>query len=286
MHPNFRFKSPPFWDSEPIAFSLKRAFEGFPKDPKWGQGAEYVIEQFKTANRGNIPPPGSTLFQSKLKRTQKRFYDSFMATRFKADFGHDHLRPRVLEHFGPTAQSAGVDLPVLLDTQLLAASLNGLARPSDRFKILKTSLNGWCTSHRLHETLIMPCLFGCPNCSDSFQHYTRCRRLQQLVAYLTWDGYSNFTHIFALMEPSQFQLQRLACVFTGYHELHRHGQKYFAANPPSASETSSLMQGAWPAHWTAFAEAFIAEAGTLSLNVRSRFSVPSFLHFVSTQPQT
>ena len=206
MHPTI--KSPPFWDSEPIAFSLKHAYSGFLRDSRWGPGAKFVIEQFKAANRGNIPPPGSSLFQSKFKRTQKRFYESFMATYFKADFVQDQLRPKLIEHFGPTAQLAGVDLPTELNAQHLATQINSLTRPSDRFKVLKTWLNGWCTSHRLHETIRMPCLFWCTGCTDSFSHCTKCLRLQQLIAYLTRDGMSSFTHIFALVDPSLFQLQR------------------------------------------------------------------------------
>ena len=44
------------------------------------------------------------------------------------------------------------------------------------FTVLKTWANSWCTTTRLHEAVVWPCIFGCPNEEDSLSHYLRCTR--------------------------------------------------------------------------------------------------------------
>ena len=44
------------------------------------------------------------------------------------------------------------------------------------FTVLKTWANSWCTTTRLHEAVIWPCIFGCPGEEDRLSHYLRCTR--------------------------------------------------------------------------------------------------------------
>ena len=40
---------------------------------------------------------------------------------------------------------------------------------------IKSVLGAWCTSSRMHEPNILPCLFGCPcPAVDTFTHYVQC----------------------------------------------------------------------------------------------------------------
>ena len=39
---------------------------------------------------------------------------------------------------------------------------------------VRSVLNGWCTSHRLHESVQLPALCGCHNEIDSLDHYIIC----------------------------------------------------------------------------------------------------------------
>ena len=43
--------------------------------------------------------------------------------------------------------------------------------------LLKTWLNAWSTSSRLHSKPILPCLFGCTNARDSLDHCVTCPAL-------------------------------------------------------------------------------------------------------------
>ena len=184
-------------------------------------------------------------------------------------------------HFSEAAEGAGVELQNALDLDDLASKINHLPRVTDRFKAVKTLLNGWTTSRRLHESFCMPCLFGCQQSQDSFGHYVRCTRLRQLVSFLCNENLTKPIHIWSIVEPSALKLKRLACVFTGYHALHRHGQDLFASNPTSMT-SDFLAVSQWPAAWTVFADFFLVEASEIELSTIARFSVPSFLVSAST----
>ena len=40
---------------------------------------------------------------------------------------------------------------------------------------------GWTTSTRMHETIALPCIFGCIDCLDEFRHYLTCLITWQLA---------------------------------------------------------------------------------------------------------
>ena len=46
--------------------------------------------------------------------------------------------------------------------------------------LLKTWTNGWATSERFHEVVILPCIFGCGG-HDSLAHYLSCQHLWSLL---------------------------------------------------------------------------------------------------------
>ena len=47
---------------------------------------------------------------------------------------------------------------------------------------VKTWTGSWTTSSRMHEPLLLPCLFGCPGLAEeTVQHYLRCNRLWHIV---------------------------------------------------------------------------------------------------------
>ena len=54
-------------------------------------------------------------------------------------------------------------------------------RPHVAMCTLKTLSNGWTTSHRMHETPQLPCVFGCPDVRDTLAHYFECPHLWVLV---------------------------------------------------------------------------------------------------------
>ena len=58
------------------------------------------------------------------------------------------------------------------------------AGPAPAFAVLKTWLNAWCTSSRVHEVPELPCLFGCHGGRDTLQHYLACRNAWRLMGAL------------------------------------------------------------------------------------------------------
>ena len=38
----------------------------------------------------------------------------------------------------------------------------------------KSVCGAWTTSHRMHEDVLAPCVFGCLDCKDTFCHYLEC----------------------------------------------------------------------------------------------------------------
>ena len=51
-------------------------------------------------------------------------------------------------------------------------------------KVVKSWLNGWATSHRMHEDSRLDCTLGCGNASDSLNHYVFCAHLFAFQRYL------------------------------------------------------------------------------------------------------
>ena len=47
---------------------------------------------------------------------------------------------------------------------------------------LKTIINSWSTSHRVGESELLPCIFGCSGCEDNLKHYLWCDPLWTQVA--------------------------------------------------------------------------------------------------------
>ena len=51
-------------------------------------------------------------------------------------------------------------------------------------RVVKTRLNGWATSHRIHEDPIFECILGCKDAPDSLSHYIFCPHLYAFQRFL------------------------------------------------------------------------------------------------------
>ena len=84
-------------------------------------------------------------------------------------------------------------------------------------KVTKKWLNGWATSHRMHEDSILDCVLGCKNAADSLNHYVHCPHLFAIQRYL-FEDISEYPIIrFGIKAPGFSNLKVLSCVFTAYH---------------------------------------------------------------------
>ena len=152
--------------------------------------------------------------------------------------------------------------------------------PAVSIKVIKGWCNGWATSRRYHEAVLLPCLFGCPNEQDNLAHYLICPHLFAIWRYLVGDVSDMPLTRWGVDSPCVPCMQQIACVFSGYHAVRRH----FKANaelflPAQLNMTGPQIRAAW----TNFADAFTVEACQLSINTR-KFSVPTFLSFLNGAP--
>ena len=88
--------------------------------------------------------------------------------------------------------------------------------------VVKSWANAWTTTTRMHEPLLLPCIFGCPNCKDELDHYLCCDPLWTAVISCSFKQT-------VLLQAGPFSklglgcssawLQMLAIAFSCYHAL-------------------------------------------------------------------
>ena len=90
---------PDYWDSSPVAFNLKDAYDGFPYSNKWKDGGPLITTKLFSMNRNRPIVPGCD-FTVKSKGVQKFVYEQYMQSRFGLDFP-SHLQARISDMFSP-----------------------------------------------------------------------------------------------------------------------------------------------------------------------------------------
>ena len=85
---------------------------------------------------------------------------------------------------------------------------------------LKTITNAWCTSSRMHESVRLPCIFGCKDSADRLDHYVGCRILWSII-HEAFGGDFTPCHVSRLCyhAPSPIKFVHIACAFEVYHSM-------------------------------------------------------------------
>ena len=84
--------------------------------------------------------------------------------------------------------------------------------------VIKTWLNGWTTSYRMHEPFLRSCIFGCVDQPDTTSHYVcSCEALWRFVSFATNFRCDNARSRLALSNSSSRELLNLTVAFTVYH---------------------------------------------------------------------
>ena len=143
-------------------------------------------------------------------------------------------------------------------------------------KVLKTWLNGWATSHRMHEEITLHCVLGCAGAPDSLNYYVFCPHMYAFQKFI-FDGISDDPLIqFGIKSPCIANYQVISCLFSAYHALKsdiRAGQ--IIMHQDGWAQPS--LRGAW----SVFANVLKTEAAELHVFNRS-FSLPKFIDFLCT----
>ena len=87
---------------------------------------------------------------------------------------------------------------------------------------VKCWANAWTASSRMHEPLVLPCIFGCPGCIDEFDHYLVCDALWTAVISCSFKRTellqsSPLTKLG--LDGSEAWLQMLTIAFSCYHAI-------------------------------------------------------------------
>ena len=91
--------------------------------------------------------------------------------------------------------------------------------PSAAMKILKTWLNGWDSSHRIHEDTILRCLLGCDIERDSLNLHVKCPHLYAFSAFFFYECSEDPLVRLGLLGLSRSALAAVGCAFSAYHAL-------------------------------------------------------------------
>ena len=88
---------------------------------------------------------------------------------------------------------------------------------------LKAIGGGWTTSTRMHETVILPCIFGCIDCRDEFRHYLICPIIWQLAkeALDIREKHFDVGHRLCLSSANLNKLKLLGFCHLLYHSLRK-----------------------------------------------------------------
>ncbi len=132
-----------------------------------------------------------------------------------------------------TLENAGVDISLALS--LLSSSF----RKHEAMRVIKTWVNSWGTSYRMHEDVLFSCLFGCQDAEDSMIHYVQCPFWLMLLTHLLRDPPPSPMPLVRLgvVDPTDSTLKALACSFAGYHAIKR-----LACNCHYNSDPLTLVQ--------------------------------------------
>ena len=95
-----------------------------------------------------------------------------------------------------------------------------------RMLVIKTWCAGWTTSHRMHESKLHECLFGCRGEQDNIAYYLRCPYLWDTLDRVVLGEASSRPragiaplHRLGMFPPDQGAMQSLALAFSVYHAI-------------------------------------------------------------------
>ena len=271
LHPIRSSLSPTCWDMPSFAEILCMASKG-----QVGNKFEQ-IDVARVANAKKVQHKVySLLLESKFAPSctasltnsiQKRVVDLFLP--FTVDFGDKSALPHDSDGRQSDGNLAGRSAPpnhIDLADCLKVLSEIGVA---NRAKVIKTWLNGWATSHRMHEPQLLGCLLGCEGQPDKLSHYVHCPRVFAAAKFVSPETSDDPLIRLGLKQSSKLSLTISACIFTGYHGLKA---KIRCNNNSSDMDYFS--------NWCLFAQHCNAEAVECGL-CSTLFAPDSFLCFLN-----
>ena len=243
----------PFWDSEPIAILLEKAYYGFLDDPELAVHCELAYrEAMKVVNPNVAPAPRLIDTVKDCPKLQRVLYTSLVSSLYPNEL--PLLFAKRIRSFLPdmVERIPLINWPELVNFCIALPKVLVLA-------LVKTWSNAWTTARRMHDeaTWACPCC-GCPN-SDYLSHLIDCRALwftPDPSSPADWHPQDPLARL-CLLEVSQERALRLATAFHTYHGLRadikagvvQHRPNLGVVSPAALLErlaaSSALVQSMW-----------------------------------------
>lgn len=251
--------SPDFWDTDPIAINLSRAYAGSATPEEFSSATSSALRLIC-----NGPPPPDPASFPPTPKIQSIVYDAIMKHALDSDPGPIICR-RINDMFAP--YDTTMISPEIHNCRALLCRL----KKAEALMVLKTWGNAWATSYRFHEPVLLPCLLGCYHGIDKLAHYVVCPWLFKFVSLLRPGTSSNPLDRIAMHNTSLDSVKVVACIFSGYHAIKctPHLSKIAST---SRTDSSALFSTA-----VSFAEAFLASSHAMCLQCKSLTSFRSNL---------
>ncbi len=216
---------PPCWDTPPLVLNLANADSGLGAPNETAFHLPTVSLKTSLAARHSTPTPP----------IQKLAYQHFAGQCVQNNFSKLILRRLSVITDADTSHVKQICLKntfAALNATDAAASMGWL----------KTISNGWCTSWRMHETIKLPCVFGCFNENDDVNHYLDCPFLVSTIHEFTQMPLGrNRIYRLALAEPTPQSVIQCAIMYHIYHTA-KVGNRETILNGISTRKFSGTVQ--------------------------------------------
>ena len=250
-----------FWDGPPIALSLSDAFRCFPGDARWAPGAREAF-QIISEKRAALAVASARARPARLQ-VQSIAFRCLMKSAFPSNLQATVVRRLHKMGILDASQSS-------IPEYDSACAVMRKVRKHVAMCVIKTWTNSWATSHRYHETVLLPCLMGCQEGKDDLSHYADCIQIELVLRALLQRPPSSPLERFGLQNTSRENVLTCAAIFSAYHAIKRSNFIIGLDGSPLTVEQGAVAQ-------RIFAEAFQAFADDSKLICKSagRF-VPHF----------
>ena len=199
---------PAFWDSPPFATHLAEAAALFP-----GSHDAHTALALRRNDISGVAD-GSIRFNGKSKPAVQALASQILVCALHRDSLASvclaRLRTLLPEHA----------LEITHDRVDALLAIARKCRPHFAMCLIKTLSNSWCTSRRFHETNRLPCVFGCPDCIDTLEHYLCCGALWGIVHWITGSPpHPLLCGRLGLLTPSPRAVLHVFFAFHTYHAV-------------------------------------------------------------------
>ena len=158
---------PEGWDSEAFCTNLHYAYLGVHSNGTFPFSQPHICSLIRAYEMGHVKGGLQAKIVKLLKAHIPNEFPRIFGRRFR-DLGMDQAA--IQSFISPVMGTFSLELKPLLSALPLSTPM----------ALIRTWSNGWFTSIRMHESIALPCIFGC-DAEDNLDHYLKCDILWTLI---------------------------------------------------------------------------------------------------------